>query len=81
MHGDRSRATETIYEVPDSLDVRAVRRTLAMTQVEFCATFGFKLGTLRNWEQGRATPQRQDRAFLSVIAKEPDAVKRALLAA
>lgn len=45
---------------------------------EAAARFGFSLDALRNWEQGRRQPDLSARAFLTVIEREPDAVRRAL---
>ena len=49
-----------------------------MIQVEFANQFGFKVSTLQDWEQKRRNPEAPARALLMVIAKEPEAVKRAL---
>lgn len=66
--------------VPADVDVRAVRQALGLSQEVFAARFGFALGTLRNWEQGRRQPDGPTRVLLTVIAKEPAAVARALSA-
>jgi putative transcriptional regulator len=66
--------------VPAEVDVKAIRRKLGMTQAEFAAAFGFGLDALQNWEQGRRRPEGAARAFLKVIDREPDAVRRALAA-
>jgi putative transcriptional regulator len=66
--------------VPDEVDVRAIRRKLGMSQAQFAAAFGFGLDAVQNWEQGRRRPEGAARAFLKVIAHEPDAVRRALAA-
>jgi hypothetical protein len=34
------------------------------------------LGTLRDWEQGRAQPDRPTQAYLKIIACEPERVER-----
>lgn len=60
--------------------VKIVRRTLGLTQEEFSERYHIPLGTLRDWEQGRAEPDQASRAFLQVIAKEPEIVSRALAA-
>jgi len=39
---------------------------------------GRPLGTLRDWEQGRVEPDQAARAYLTVIAREPDTVRDAL---
>lgn len=67
--------------VPESINVRAIRKRLGLSQVEFAARFGFALGTLRDWEQNRCAPEPTSRAFLLVIDREPEAVQRALVAA
>jgi putative transcriptional regulator len=67
--------------VPADIDVRAVRKRLRMTQPEFAARFGIQVGTLRDWEQKRRRPEGPARVLLTVIDREPEAVKRALSAA
>ena len=66
--------------VPDEIDVRAIRKKLGMSQRQFAASFGFGLDAVQNWEQGRRRPEGAARAFLKVIEREPDAVRRALAA-
>jgi putative transcriptional regulator len=61
--------------------VKAVRKRLGMTQPEFAARFGIPVGTLRDWEQKRRRPEGPARVLLTVIDREPEAVKRALSAA
>jgi putative transcriptional regulator len=36
------------------------------------------LGTLRDWEQGRCEPDQPAKAYLTVIARDPEGVDRAL---
>jgi putative transcriptional regulator len=38
----------------------------------------FPVGTLRDWEQGRVEPDQAARAYLTVIARNPKAVRKAL---
>ena len=64
--------------VPETVDVKAIRSGLGMTQREFASRFGFPLGTLRNWERGHRRPEGSARAFLTVIARRPEAVIDAL---
>lgn len=59
-------------------DVKAIRTALDQTQEEFAAMIGVSVGTLRNWEQGRRTPEGPALALLRVAAAEPRAVARAL---
>lgn len=58
--------------------VKVIRRALGLTQEEFSRRFHIPLGTLRDWEQGAATPDQSARAYLTVIARNPDAVREAL---
>jgi putative transcriptional regulator len=78
----RGEADPSTYRVhvPADVDVKAIRRKLGMTQAEFARSFGFGLDAVQNWEQGRRRPEGAARAFLKVIDREPDAVRRALAA-
>ena len=60
---------------------KTLRRALGLSQEEFAARFHIPIGTLRDWEQGRAEPDQAARAYLTVIARDPEAVHRALSAA
>jgi putative transcriptional regulator len=57
---------------------KLIRRALGITQEEFAAHFQIPLGTLRDWEQGAKEPDQAARAYLTVIAQDPEAVRRAL---
>src|SRR5882672_7692234 len=61
-------------------DVLAVRTKLRASQTEFALMIGVSVATLRNWEQGRRTPEGPARALLKVAAEQPEAVRRALSA-
>ena len=77
------KADETAYRahVPKTIDVKAIRARLDMTQQEFAGRFGFSVNTLRHWEQGSRQPEGSARAYLLVIERAPDAVQQALRAA
>ena len=60
--------------------VKTLRRALGLTQEEFAARYHIPLGTLRDWEQGRCEPDQPARAYLTVIAHDPEGVKHALQA-
>ncbi|MCG8355383.1 MAG: helix-turn-helix domain-containing protein [Kiloniellales bacterium] len=64
--------------VPEAVDVKAIRKGLEMTQAEFSQSFGISLSTLRKWEQEGRQPEGPARAYLKVIQREPNAVRRAL---
>lgn len=75
--GDKTRGVEHVVEVA-SVDVRAARKRLGMSQRTFARSFGVSLDTLRNWEQGRRRPEGPARVLLAVIDKNPKAVLEAL---
>ncbi len=57
---------------------KIIRRALGLTQEEFAARYHIPLGTLRDWEQGRTEPDQPARAYLKVIARDPNGVHRVL---
>jgi putative transcriptional regulator len=66
--------------VPLTVDVKAVRKRLGLTQAEFAQRYNLTLARVRDWEQGRSEPDSAVRAYLKVIEREPKAVERALAA-
>src|ERR1043166_5323309 len=58
--------------------VKIIRRALGISQEEFAARYHIPIGTLRDWEQGRVAPDQAARAYLTVIARAPEAVRKAL---
>ena len=67
----------TTVDVP-TVDVRATRKSLGLSQAAFAAKFGFQAATLKNWEQGRTRPDGPARVLLAVIARYPEAVEDTL---
>src|SRR5205807_7493937 len=57
---------------------KIIRRALELTQEEFAARYHIPLGTLRDWEQGRTEPDQPAKAYLTLIARDPDQVSRTL---
>lgn len=83
VKGDAAKAkrvTTVMVKVPEQVDVAAIRRRLGMSQAVFAARFGFSVKNIRNWEQGQRQPDGPARAYLTVIAREPKAVQKALIA-
>jgi putative transcriptional regulator len=60
--------------VIDGPDVKLVRESFGLTQIEFAMLLGISVKTLRNWEQGRRRPEGAARVLLQVAAKHPEAV-------
>jgi len=54
--------------------VKIIRRALGLSQEAFAKRFHIPLGTLRDWEQGRKEPDATARAYIAVIARNPEAV-------
>jgi putative transcriptional regulator len=58
---------------------KTIRRALGLSQEDFAARYHIPIGTLRDWEQGRVEPDQAARAYLTVIARDPDGVRKALI--
>jgi putative transcriptional regulator len=67
--------TKRMKRVPRA---KVIRQALGLSQEEFGLHFGIPVGTLRDWEQGRAEPDQAARSYLKVIARNPDLVRKAL---
>ena len=55
----------------DEPNPNAIRSRLDLTQKEFAELLGISLGTVRNWEQGRRTPDGAAKTLLRVAEHEP----------
>ena len=76
--GARPMTAEPLAKARRIPRIKTLRRALGLTQEEFAARYKVPLGTLRDWEQGRSEPDQPARAYLTVIAHDPEAVRRAL---
>jgi putative transcriptional regulator len=56
----------------------AARGWFGLSQAAFARRFGLDVTALQAWEQGRRQPDRTARLLLTIIAREPEAVQRAL---
>jgi DNA-binding transcriptional regulator YiaG len=65
----RKRLIKGLFESGD--DVAALRRFVRLTQAQFARAMGISIHTLRNWEQGRRTPEGPAIALLRIAAKHP----------
>src|SRR3984893_11165706 len=63
---------------PKPIDVKAIRRRVKMSQAEFSRAYGISKRALQEWEQGGRQPDSAARAYLTVIARRPVVVRRAL---
>lgn len=83
VRGKKPAARETVVpvQIPDAIDVKAIRSTLGMTQERFALQYGFSITNIRNWEQGYRQPEGSARAYLTVISRMPKQVESALRSA
>ncbi len=68
---DEELARLGLHRIPN---VKRLRERLGLTQEAFAAAYRIPVGTLRDWEQGRKRPDAPARAYLTVIARDPQAV-------
>ena len=62
-------------------DVVALRRFVGLTQQQFADALGISVHTLRNWEQGRRSPDGPALALLRIAARHPRVLRENLAAA
>ena len=68
-------------DMAPEIDVRAIRRAVGMTQVEFAAAYQFSVRTVQQWERGAKRPSGPARTLLRAIKADPEGLRRALAAA
>jgi putative transcriptional regulator len=67
-------------EITGGEDIVALRRFVGMTQEQFAVALGISVHTLRNWEQGRRTPEGPALALLRIAARHPRVLRENLAA-
>jgi putative transcriptional regulator len=60
-------------------DVAALSRFVGLTQQQFAAALGISVHTLRNWEQGRRSPEGPALALLRITARHPRVLRENLV--
>ena len=75
--GELSDTTYRIH-IPESVNVKAIREKMGLSQSLFANRFGLSVYALRNWEQGKRQPDPAARAYLKIIEKAPDFVAEVL---
>ncbi len=73
--------TDVRIHLPKEFDVAKIRAGSGLTQVDFCTQIGVSVATLRNWEQGRRSPEGPARVLLALLAKDPNIVQLLLKSA
>ncbi len=71
MKGDETPSRTFYIEEPNAKDIRS---KFKLTQNEFSQLLNISVNTLRNWEQGRRTPQGTARVLLNVANTHPEAL-------
>lgn len=74
--GDDPQAEPGIFV--EDFQPAGVRAQLGMSQTEFAAALTIPVATLRNWEQGRVSPDPAARALLRIVARDPNFALSAL---
>jgi putative transcriptional regulator len=64
--------------LPVAIDAAAVRSKTGLSQATFARRIGVAVGTLRNWEQGRRSPQGPARILLALLDRNPRIVEDTL---
>jgi putative transcriptional regulator len=76
----KAKTADFKVHIPAEVNVAKLRTKLEMSQNEFSQRFGFNPASVRDWEQGRASPTGPIRAYLKVIETDHKAVEKALSA-
>lgn len=76
--GNKKSSKTHRVKIPEKIDVSAIRKKLDMSQDVFAAEFGLKKRTVEKWEQSQRKPTDAARAYLTVIDRNPQAVRAAL---
>lgn len=61
-------------------DVIALRGFVGLTQQQFATALGISVHTLRNWEQGRRSPEGPALALVRIAARHPRVLRENLAA-
>jgi putative transcriptional regulator len=67
-------------QIESGEDIVALRRFVSMTQNQFAGALGISVHTLRNWEQGRRSPEGPALALLRIAARHPRVLRENLAA-
>lgn len=69
---------EQLARMRSARAVRSARQATGLSQAVFAKTFRFTIGRLRDLEQGRTQPDAATLAYVAIIRRDPEAVKRLL---
>lgn len=69
---DRPVSVEGLERSVQGRNIRRLRHRLGLSQPEFAERYGIPVANLRQYEIGRTMPPPAVRAYLAVIAQEPE---------
>ncbi|CUW38351.1 Putative Transcriptional regulator, XRE family [Magnetospirillum sp. XM-1] len=69
---------DLVVHVPAQVDVSTIRHRTGLSQAAFSRRIGVSPATLRNWEQGRRTPEGPARVLLAMLERNPKVVEETL---
>ena len=72
------RTPGTVLRQPYAIDVAAIRQKTGLSQAAFALRIGVPVATIRNWEQGRRSPQGPSRVLLALLDRNPRIVEETL---
>ncbi|MBV9576700.1 MAG: helix-turn-helix domain-containing protein [Gammaproteobacteria bacterium] len=75
MRGKKVHVVVHKAEIPDEINVRAIRIKLKLTRQEFADRFGFSIRTLQHWEQGDRHPHGPARVLLLLLQRDPATIE------
>ncbi len=64
---------------PEQIMLRATRKKLGLSQLNFAQLIHTPVGTLRDWEQGRYDPPGSVMCLIKIADKRPEVIKEVLL--
>ena len=77
-HADDDRSLGAGIRLPSAVDVAAIRKKTGLSQAAFGRRIGVPVGTIKNWEQGRRSPQGPTRVLLALLDRNPRIVEETL---
>lgn len=78
IRGKNNSAIVHKVEIPNEIDVRAIREKLKLSRKEFADSFGFSPRTLQHWEQGDRSPHGSAKVLLVLLQREPAMIAKIL---
>jgi putative transcriptional regulator len=75
LRKEKEPARTFVFSPPD---IKGIRKNVKATQIEFASMIGVSVAILRNWEQGRRTPEGPALALLKVASEDPQYIKKIL---